>query len=560
MQDGVRRHNVGGYLYLGMPMDLLISFDDLKVGAKALKKLVQAFTRAGAPVASTDVDPRTRRTSGINYRQVLITFTDNQSVTLGVKTTGDIFEVKVNSLALPIKAQDDQKKAVAEIVQALDSGRAKFQAKLAAQKVALPKGITTAAPRMEAVLQEAQAQLDQNIESAKARVNELRAELGDPLLDAAGEKLAGTKSVAQRMATSMAWLVDTLKESGKITDDQAEVAATYYLKHKLVKLDPVSGRGTFKHGAFLDEDVIKRSLTLDSATSLLGETLPTEPLPDGKTWLGFKVMDRQSVMDEAASNLPAKWPIAGDVNVLLDDGGNTLRVAGTVVSTNFRAGKVLYSVAVPISPQPQSGRQMYAVIADVPSELVAGRGDEAAYLDSVGFADELKLCKAPVLAAAAGEALFDTALTGAEIDVLAKLARGPAEDGDIPSKSGRDSLVERGLIERADGMNTLTDKGTECAALLDATAVAANSFADENVIEARRIAAQIIAGDTLDDATYAAAIAQLQVALDVVETNYPINLAEGNLAQADLEERSAEDFRKAIALLESARAAAEAAA
>lgn len=46
------------------------------------------------------------------------------------------------------------------------------------------------------------------------------------------------------------------------------------------------------------------------------------------------------------------------------------------------------------------------------------------------------------------------------------------------------------------------------------------------------------------------AIAQLKVALDVVTTNEPINRAEGAIEQADLERESADQFRKAIGILE----------
>jgi len=47
-----------------------------------------------------------------------------------------------------------------------------------------------------------------------------------------------------------------------------------------------------------------------------------------------------------------------------------------------------------------------------------------------------------------------------------------------------------------------------------------------------------------------AAIAQLKIALEAVETNEPINRAAGNIAQADLEFENAADFRQAIAMLE----------
>ncbi len=49
-----------------------------------------------------------------------------------------------------------------------------------------------------------------------------------------------------------------------------------------------------------------------------------------------------------------------------------------------------------------------------------------------------------------------------------------------------------------------------------------------------------------------AAISALYVALDVVETNAPINEAEGNIEMAQKERESAEDFRKALELLEGA--------
>lgn len=56
-----------------------------------------------------------------------------------------------------------------------------------------------------------------------------------------------------------------------------------------------------------------------------------------------------------------------------------------------------------------------------------------------------------------------TELSGAEVDVLKALAdRGPLEDGDIPSKEGRDGLVERGFAERDDNdLNVITKAGVD---------------------------------------------------------------------------------------------------
>lgn len=159
-------------------MDLLITFDDLKPNNKSLKKLAQAFARAGTPVATIDTDGRAKRTSGVTYRDVVLTFVDNQKLTLSFKQTGDIAQVKLNGSVVPLKNQGDQVKAVSELVSMLDAGRAKFQAKLARQKVVMPSGIRTAAPKLEVKLQEASAKLSQDIADAQARVAELKAELG----------------------------------------------------------------------------------------------------------------------------------------------------------------------------------------------------------------------------------------------------------------------------------------------------------------------------------------------------------------------------------------------
>ena len=56
------------------------------------------------------------------------------------------------------------------------------------------------------------------------------------------------------------------------------------------------------------------------------------------------------------------------------------------------------------------------------------------------------------------------ALTGAALDVFWSLYRyGPSEDGDVPSKVGRDQLVELGLAARHNGINWLTSDGTIAA-------------------------------------------------------------------------------------------------
>ncbi|MDO7841120.1 hypothetical protein [Sphingomonas immobilis] len=55
-------------------------------------------------------------------------------------------------------------------------------------------------------------------------------------------------------------------------------------------------------------------------------------------------------------------------------------------------------------------------------------------------------------------------LSGAATEVLWCLfALGPTEDGNLPSKSGRDDLFDKGMIDRADGWQWLTRTGVMLA-------------------------------------------------------------------------------------------------
>lgn len=88
------------------------------------------------------------------------------------------------------------------------------------------------------------------------------------------------------------------------------------------------------------------------------------------------------------------------------------------------------------------------------------------------------------------------------------------------------------------------------------------AYKDEQPAEMTLAAAYVAARDLvtadpvmLDSAATAGAVAQLRVALDVVETNYPINVEAGNLEQAKLQLELAASFKLAIGMLDSAPAA-----
>lgn len=117
---------------------LLFDFENMGEQSRKMKELIRAFARAGANVVSSDVAKTTTRRAGVTFRNVSLTFADGQRVVLAVKSTGDVFEVRVNDKVTPIKNQDDHSKAVVEIAGKMDAGRSAFQKALAKARVPLP--------------------------------------------------------------------------------------------------------------------------------------------------------------------------------------------------------------------------------------------------------------------------------------------------------------------------------------------------------------------------------------------------------------------------------------
>ncbi|MFA5920129.1 MAG: hypothetical protein WC856_02410 [Methylococcaceae bacterium] len=153
---------------------IIFTFADMSVKDRASKAIMKYFARAGANVVSQDVSTQVKRTSGVSFREMTLTFADSQKVTIKVKQTGDIFNVLLNGKLVPIKNQDDQIKAVSEIVAMMDGARTKFQAKLAKILVKLPPKIKTAAPKMLQVLTEKRDGLKEAIAEVRAEIASLK--------------------------------------------------------------------------------------------------------------------------------------------------------------------------------------------------------------------------------------------------------------------------------------------------------------------------------------------------------------------------------------------------
>lgn len=71
----------------------------------------------------------------------------------------------------------------------------------------------------------------------------------------------GTQAVAQRAVNADKWLVDTLAELAGISIADAQKAAAYYVKHRIVKRDLAMSRYQFSAGVFTEADVIRRAVS-----------------------------------------------------------------------------------------------------------------------------------------------------------------------------------------------------------------------------------------------------------------------------------------------------------
>jgi hypothetical protein len=156
--------------------NILFDFESLgKTDGKVEKTIRMYFKRAGLSIATVDVSKVAKRSLGYTYREVVVTFSDSQSVTLRVKQSGDIFQTLMNGKLFPIKNQDDHQAAIKEMAAYIDRNRTAFQKLLSKVKAPLPASIKTAAPKMLERINMQIAEADEAIATADMRIAELEA-------------------------------------------------------------------------------------------------------------------------------------------------------------------------------------------------------------------------------------------------------------------------------------------------------------------------------------------------------------------------------------------------
>jgi len=118
------------------------------------------------------------------------------------------------------------------------------------------------------------------------------------------EKIPGTRAIAQRIENAENKFVEFAMESAGLTREQAVKALESYKKAKAIKIDPIGGQFSFKHGGFAEADVLRRAAGLGDVVAPVARVeqpsaralRPEEPAPEaGKKARGFSSYKREGL-------------------------------------------------------------------------------------------------------------------------------------------------------------------------------------------------------------------------------------------------------------------------
>lgn len=134
--------------------NILFTFDDFAQKASAVKAVARAFRASNLIPLVVEPISAVKRTGGVSYREAVLSWHDSQRVTIRVKKDNAVFQVLVNDKAITLKKPDDHSAVIKDIVDALDTKRAAFQAALAKRRKTLPPSLETSIPKLLAELQQ----------------------------------------------------------------------------------------------------------------------------------------------------------------------------------------------------------------------------------------------------------------------------------------------------------------------------------------------------------------------------------------------------------------------
>ncbi|WP_050978655.1 hypothetical protein [Edwardsiella tarda] len=148
------------------------------INERGLKKLTDAFTRFGCPVAGVDAENRARRKDGLPIKTFKIHFEDQQQIEVSVGQKGDIIQTKINNKIIPIAQTEKLADYAKDVATKMKAGASAFAQSLAKKTQATVNQATRspAAKPLLAQAREAQnylAEITANNDMLRSKVSEL---------------------------------------------------------------------------------------------------------------------------------------------------------------------------------------------------------------------------------------------------------------------------------------------------------------------------------------------------------------------------------------------------
>lgn len=189
----------------------LLDFDQLT--EKGLKKLLDAFKRAGCPVASVDADNRSRRKDGLPMKSFKLHFDDQQEVEVSVGQKGDIIQTKMNKKIIPVSQPNTVIEYAKDVAAKLKAGAASFANSLA-KKLKATTDLSTRKPAAKPLLVQAReaqnylTDVTKNIDAMRASVAEFEKQSATitGALQRQNARLQAERAITKQLTTELATL------------------------------------------------------------------------------------------------------------------------------------------------------------------------------------------------------------------------------------------------------------------------------------------------------------------------------------------------------------------
>ena len=172
-----------------MARQAYLSFDFSDFTENGLKGVIKEFGRNNLNVLSVEGNNKPKRQTGVQTKKAVFIFDDGQKLTLQITNHGVIFQVRLNSRIIPIKAVDDLKKAIAEISDKVRANSKTYQKSLSRREKAKTNTGNSGRLSNKKQLEAYQARIAE-LESAYKDLSERRDDVSKDLQGKIGQRQA----------------------------------------------------------------------------------------------------------------------------------------------------------------------------------------------------------------------------------------------------------------------------------------------------------------------------------------------------------------------------------